>query len=90
MKLQNQYPIIFLTLKDMIENNYTAQIEKFASLIGDVIKKNPELLESKYIDETDRHILKKLRNRDSSLIDLKESLYRISQCMQQHYHQNVI
>ncbi|WP_296874831.1 AAA family ATPase, partial [Thomasclavelia sp.] len=41
-------------------------------------------------DETDRHILKKLRNRDSSLIDLKESLYRISQCMQQHYHQNVI
>ncbi|MFQ6794253.1 MAG: AAA family ATPase [Thomasclavelia sp.] len=89
-KHQNQYPVIFLTLKDMIENNYTAQIEKFASLIGDVIKKNPELLESKYIDETDRHILKKLRNRDSSLIDLKESLYRISQCMQQHYHQNVI
>ena len=36
---QNQYPVIFMTLKDMKRTDYHQQIDKFASLISDITKK---------------------------------------------------
>lgn len=39
MKHQNQYPVIFITLKDMIESSFEAQIDSYASLVSDIVKK---------------------------------------------------
>ena len=70
--------------------NFNEQTLKFALIISDVIKRNKELLMSEYIDDDDKDSLKCLKKRGSTIIELKESLYRISQCMYQHYHQKVI
>ena len=74
----------------MIESSFEAQMDKYASLVADIVKKNKELFDSMHIDDTDKNILRNLKNRKGQMIDLKKSLYRISQCLQQHYHKKVI
>ena len=54
LKHQNQYPVIFLTLKDMKNNSFDKQLEMYSLLIQKVIRKNKELLTSKDIDEFDK------------------------------------
>lgn len=90
MKHQNQYPVIFISLKDMIESSFEAQMDRYTSLVSDIVKKNKELFDSTQIDDADKDILRNIKYRKGQMIDLKESLYRISQCLQQHYHQKVI
>ena len=46
LKHQNQYPAIFISLKDMKSNSYEKQIEKFSITIQDILLKNQELLDS--------------------------------------------
>ena len=46
MKYQNQFPVIFITLKDMKRAKMDMQIEKFASLIASVVRSFPDLLNS--------------------------------------------
>ena len=46
LKHQNQYPTIFISLKDMKSNSYEKQIEKFSITIQDILLKNQELLDS--------------------------------------------
>lgn len=50
-KHQNKYPTIFITLKDLKRNNFNDQIEKFATLISDIVDNNIELLESSFLNE---------------------------------------
>ena len=87
---QNQYPVIFMTLKDMKRTDYHQQIDKFASLISDITKKNPELYTSPYIDDDDKNILKTYKNRTCSMNDLQDALLKLSHCLYMHYQQKVI
>ena len=87
---QNQYPVIFMTLKDMKRTDYHQQIDKFASLISDITKKNPELYTSPYIDDDDKNILKMYKNRTCSMNDLQDALLKLSHCLYMHYQQKVI
>ena len=61
LKHQNQYPVIFLTLKDMQYLNFEDQKKQFAILIKELILKNIELLDSSIIDEADYNILNDFR-----------------------------
>ncbi|MFR7592538.1 MAG: AAA family ATPase [Longibaculum sp.] len=74
----------------MKRTDYHQQIDKFASLISDILKKNPELYTSPFIDEDDKNLLKMYKNRTSSISDLQDALLRLSQCFYLHYHQKVI
>ena len=87
---QNQYPVIFMTLKDMKRTDYHQQIDKFASLISDITKRNPELYTSPYIDDDDKNILKMYKNRTCSMNDLQDALLKLSHCLYMHYQQKVI
>lgn len=87
---QNQYPVIFLTLKDMQSLNMEEQKKQFADIIKINILKNIELLDSKNIYETDKEVLNNLMFLNGDDVQLKNSLKTLSRCLYNHYHKKVI
>ena len=57
LQYQNQYPVIFITLKDMKKHTFENQKAMFAILIQDIVRKNQELLESEEISPFDKEQL---------------------------------
>ncbi len=90
LKHQNKYPTIFISLKEMKNSTFDAQVSSFGDIIKNVILQNKELLESAYVDESDRVILQDFRFLKGTLNQLKYSLKTISRCLYNHYHQKVI
>ena len=90
LKHQNQYPTIFISLKEMKNLTFDEQISSFGDVIKNVILQNKELLESVYVDESDQLILQDFRFLRASLNQLKYFLKTISRCLYKHYHQKVI
>lgn len=90
LKHQNKYPTIFISLKEMKNLTFDAQVSSFGDIIKNVILQNKELLESVYVDESDRVILQDFRFLKGTLNQLKYSLKTISRCLYNHYHQKVI
>ena len=90
LKHQNQYPVIFITLKDMKNNSFHKQLEMYSLLIQKVIRKNKELLTSKDIDEFDKERIINLYRGVHNEVDLQNALGFISDCLMQHHHKKVI
>ncbi|WP_346676695.1 AAA family ATPase [Erysipelatoclostridium sp. An173] len=90
LKHQNQYPVIFLTLKDMQYLNFEDQKKQFVILIKELILKNIELLDSSIIDEADYNILNDFRFLKPDEVQLKNSLKILSNCLYKYYQQRVI
>ena len=89
-KHMNQYPTIFITLKDMENVNLSDQIEKFQAIISQIMIQNIELITSPHLVDIQKKILNQYLNRESSFVDLKEALLNISICLKQHYGKSVI
>ncbi|OUQ00020.1 hypothetical protein B5E92_15320, partial [Erysipelatoclostridium sp. An15] len=90
LKHQNQYPIIFLTLKDMNNNNFQSQIYIFTSLIANIIDIYTEIKNSDTISQRERKLLDIYQNAEADIDDLKVSLKILSHCLYKHYQQKVI
>ena len=90
LKHQNQYPIIFLTLKDMNNNNFQSQIYIFTSLIANIIDIYAEIKNSDTISQRERKLLDIYQNAEADIDDLKISLKILSHCLYKHYQQKVI
>lgn len=90
LKHQNQYPVIFITLKDMKRSTFESQIEKFSSIIAMEISKNKEVLTSSLVDFYIRGKLNLLYEGKGSLSDIMDGLFYLSQGLHQLYGQKVI
>ena len=90
MKHQNQYPVIFLSLKEMTNLSYERQLNAFSNIIYELLEKNLELLESDHLTDITKNKLNSLHSETASIEDLSTSLRIISQAMFTHYHQKVI
>ena len=89
MKHQNQYPVIFITLKDMKNNTFEKQLSKFNFLIKMFVRNNTELLNSTILNENDKQELMKYDNAVNE-IELQNSLYYLTYCLEKHYQKKVI
>ncbi len=87
---QNQYPVIFLTLKDMNNNNFQSQVYKFSSIIAGIIDKYPDVINSSLLNNRDKISLEKYHNLEANIDELKEALYNISIFLNKHYGKKVI
>ena len=90
LQYQNQYPVIFITLKDMKKHTFENQKAMFAILIQDIVRKNQELLESEEISPFDKEQLIAYYRRTQSDVDLQNALKFLCGCLKQHYHKDVI
>ena len=87
---QHAYPVIFITLKDMKRADYKMQIEKFGSIISDIVNANPELLNSPMLNTAQKNLLTQYQNETSTISNLMDALFKISICMQLHFQKKVI
>lgn len=90
LKHQNKYPTIFISLKEMKNLTFDAQISSFSNVIYELLEKNLEILSSDQLSDTTKDILYKLHNRSSSIEDLKISLRVITNALYTYYQQKVI
>lgn len=90
LKVQNKYPTIFISLKEMKSLTFDAQISSFSNVIYELLEKNLEILSSDQLSDTTKDILNILHNRSSSIEDLKISLRVITNALYTYYHQKVI
>ena len=90
LQYQNQYPVIFITLKDMKKHTFENQKAMFAILIQDIVRKNQELLESEELNTFDKEQLIAYYRRSQSDVDLQNALKFLCGCLKQHYHKDVI
>ena len=90
LQYQNQYPVIFITLKDMKKHTFENQKAMFAILIQDIVRKNQELLESEELNTFDKEQLIAYYRRSQSDVDLQTALKFLCGCLKQHYHKDVI
>lgn len=87
---QNQYPVIFLSLKDLSRENMNLQIDKFKAMISKVVEDYFELKDSPYLSEAEKLIIDNYHYKKSSESDLRDALYNLSIFLEKHYHQKVI
>lgn len=90
LKVQNKYPTIFISLKEMKNLTFDAQISSFSNVIYELLEKNLEILSSDQLSDTTKDILNKLHNRSSSAEDLKISLRVITNALYTYYQQKVV
>ena len=90
LKVQNKYPTIFISLKEMKSLTFDAQILSFSNVIYELLEKNLEILSSDQLSDTTKDILNKLHNRSSSAEDLKISLRVITNALYTYNQQKVI
>ena len=90
LKHQNKYPTIFISLKEMKNLTFDAQISSFSNVIYELLEKNLEILSSDQLSDTTKDILYKLHNHSSSIEDLKISLRVITNALYTYYQQKVI
>lgn len=90
MKHQNQYPVIFMTFKDMKQLEFHEQISQFASIISQICINYVELLDSPYLLDYEKKIFNDYLIENSSHTQLQDSLLNISQYLEKHYHKKVI
>ena len=90
LKHQNKYPTIFISLKEMKNLTFDAQISSFSNVIYELLEKNLEILSSDQLSDTTKDILNKLHNRSSCIEDLKISLRVITNALYIYYQQKVI
>ena len=90
MEAQNQFPVIFISLKDMKDSSFKNQLDNFKGIISELIDENSALLDSTNLNEVDKLKLKKYLSEDVKETELKRSLRFICRCLYKHYHQKVI
>ena len=87
---QNQYPVIFLSLKDMNANTFQSQIYIFANLITSIIDKYADIQDSNFISDRDKNVFQSYSDIHLNINELRMSLKDISSILFKHYHQKVI
>ena len=87
---QNQYPVIFLSLKDMNANTFQSQIYIFANLIANIVDKYSDIQNSDFISDRYKNILQSYSDINININELRMSLKDISSILFNYYHQKVI
>ena len=90
LKHQNQYPTIFISLKDMKVPSMENQLLKFSSIIARLLDQFEDILDYDIFNDREKMLLNKYHMGIASKNELAESLLNISICLEKYYHQKVI
>ena len=82
---QNQWPVLFLSFKDIDGNCFENAYNLLKFTLFRVCDAHPELIDNNQVSEDQRQIFLRLRNRTASLTEVQSSLLTLLQMMQTHY-----
>lgn len=86
--LQNTYPVINLSFKDLKQNTFESVVNQFRILIAREYGNKRYLLDS--LDEADKKTFLSIRDQKSTIDDLKTSIRFLSECLYNYYNKKVI
>ena len=84
-KHQGQYPVIFLTFKDVKFDSWKATLERIRGLLQEEFGRHQELATSDKLAEYEKTYFAKILTGDASEVDLTASLEKLSQMLAKHY-----
>lgn len=87
---QGQYPVIFISFKDIKELSLGLTLQKLTALFQSLFRKYKSiLLNSGRLDETDKNLFSKYLSGDLNQADMENSLLILSELLYRHYHKKV-
>lgn len=86
----NQYPVIFLSLKDIDGLTFEDAYGQLVAQIADLYKEYTYLLECAEIDEDDKKIFLDLKAGKADKVQISRSLNTLMKMLQIYYHKQVI
>jgi hypothetical protein len=84
-KHQGQYPVVFLTFKDVKFDSWKATLDKLRALLQEEFGRHRELAKSSKLAEYEKAYFAKVMNGEASEVDLTASLEKLSQMLTKHY-----
>lgn len=87
---QGQYPVIYLTLKDVKHDTWPVAYEKICALMAHECRRHGYLADSPALSSFEKDELAKLMHKEASYIELEGSLLFLSACLKKHFNQKVI
>ncbi len=84
-KYQGQYPVIFLTFKDVKFDSWEATLDKLRSLLQDEFGRHLELADSGKLAPYEKAFFNKILAGEASEVELTTSLEKLSQMLRKHY-----
>ena len=88
--LQGQFPVIFVTFKDIFQSTYGEMIKKFAFIIALEFKRHAYLLSSPALDASDSERFSRLQAEIGSERDLASSLHFLSRALSKHHNKKIM
>lgn len=86
----NQYPVIFLTFKNIDGRSFETAYDMLTLELADLFKQHTYLLESDQIDSSDKEIFERIKDNRASVAEIKKSLALLSRLLTQYFHQTAI
>lgn len=84
-KHQGQYPVIFLTFKDVKFETWEATLDKLGGLLQAEFGRHKELLESGKVAEYEKDFFSRILMGNANEVDLSSSLENLSRMLDAHY-----
>ena len=82
---QGQYPVVFLTFKDVKFDSWKATLDKIKDLLQEEFGRHQEIADSDRLAEYEKNYFAKIINGEVSEVDLTVSLAKLSQMLTKHY-----
>ena len=89
-KWQNQWPVLFLTLKGVEGLNFTNAYAMLSAVISDLCIAHYYLLDSNRVNEIDKTVFERLAKKNAPLEEIKNSIYTLMRMMHAHFGKTVI
>jgi len=85
IKYQGQYPVIFISFKDIKKDNFDQAYDKIYELLIEVYSKYPEVMESDKLQSREKELCRLLLSRLATGVQLEDALKTLTTCIFQHY-----
>ena len=87
---QGKYPVIFLTLKDIKQNNWEECYENITIQISKLYKEYLYLLADSNLNKDDKEIFEKIVSRSATSLQFQHSILNLSNFLQKYYKNKTI
>lgn len=86
----NQWPVIFLSFKDLAMRNFSSSYEQFAFNISNLCLEHSYLRDSQKVERSDQEYFKRLETRCASEAEVRNSLFALMRMLYSYYGKQVI
>ena len=90
MTHQGQYPVIFLSFKEVVSGNFKKMISELKELMEGLYELHSHLLESPHLTKNQKESFQAILDQETNEAQLKKALFKLTQYLYAHYQKKVI